>query len=111
MERYSNRFHQDRLFIATSIRTPRKTFSDEGWTSTGGFSVTVDELYEGAPRYTGKIEKISGDKEVVLEVIENLLSNAFRYAKTKVEMEVVLTCSELRIRVKDDGVGFTVDKR
>ena len=56
-------------------------------------------------------EKFSGDKEVVLEVIENLLSNAFRYARTKVEMEVLLTCSELQIRVKDDGVGFTVDKQ
>ena len=46
-----------------------------------------------------------------LEVIENLLSNAFRYAKTKVEMEVFLTCSELQIRIKDDGVGFTIDKQ
>lgn len=56
-------------------------------------------------------EKFSGDKEVILEVIENLLSNAFRYAKTKVEMEVILTRSELQIRVKDDGVGFTVDRQ
>ena len=53
-------------------------------------------------------EKFSGDKEVILEVIENLLSNAFRYAKTKVEMEVIFTCSELRIRVKDDGVVIKV---
>ena len=56
-------------------------------------------------------EKFSGDKEVILEVIVNLLSNAFRYAKTKVEMEVFLTCSELQIRIKDDGVGFTIDKQ
>lgn len=48
---------------------------------------------------------------MILEVIENLLSNAFRYAKTKVEMEVFLTCSELQIRIKDDGVGFTIDKQ
>lgn len=56
-------------------------------------------------------EKFVGDKEVILEVIENLLSNAFRYAKKKVEMEVLFTCSKLQIRVKDDGVGFTVDKQ
>lgn len=56
-------------------------------------------------------EKFSGDKEVILEVIENLLSNAFRYAKTKVEMEALLTCSKLQIRVKDDGVGFRIDKQ
>ena len=55
--------------------------------------------------------KFLGDKEVILEVIENLLSNAFRYAKTKVEMEVLLTCSELQIRVKDDGVGIVADKQ
>lgn len=55
-------------------------------------------------------EKFRGDKEVILEVIENLLSNAFRYAGTKVEMTVFLTCSELKIRVKDDGVGFPEDK-
>lgn len=58
-----------RKFITTSIRTPRKTFSDEGWTSTGGFSVTVDELYEGAPRYTGKVEKI-GNQTPILEYIK-----------------------------------------
>lgn len=56
-------------------------------------------------------EKFLGDKEVILEVIKNLLSNAFRYAKTKVEMEVLLTCSELQIRVKDDGVGIVADKQ
>lgn len=56
-------------------------------------------------------ERFIGDKEVILEVIENLLSNAFRYAKTRVKMEVILTCSELQIRVKDDGVGFTADKQ
>ena len=56
-------------------------------------------------------EKISGDKDVILEVIENLLSNAFRYAKIKVEMEVHLTYSDLIIKVKDDGVGFTVGRQ
>ena len=34
-----------------------------------------------------------------------------RYAKTKVEIEVLLAYSELQIRVKDDGVGFTADKQ
>lgn len=52
-------------------------------------------------------ERFSGDKEVILEVTENLLSNALRYAKTKVEIIIFLTYSELRIGVKDDGAGFT----
>lgn len=61
--------------------------------------------------YLETAEKFLGDKEVILEVIENLLSNAFRYAKTKVKIEVLLAYSELQIRVKDDGVGFTADKQ
>ncbi len=55
-------------------------------------------------------ERFLGDKEVILEVIENLLSNALRYAKKKIEIIVFLTCSELRISVKDDGVGFLENK-
>lgn len=55
-------------------------------------------------------ERFLGDKEVILEVTENLLSNALRYAKTKVEIVVFLTHSELKIRVKDDGVGLTADR-
>lgn len=51
-----------------------------------------------------------GDKEVILEVTENLLSNAFRYARKEVEIKVYLTASELKIRVKDDGAGLQADR-
>ncbi|MDO5423132.1 MAG: HAMP domain-containing sensor histidine kinase [Eubacteriales bacterium] len=47
-----------------------------------------------------------GDKEVILEVTENLLSNALRYAKERVEVRGTLTAFELRICVQDDGEGF-----
>lgn len=56
-------------------------------------------------------EKFWGDKDVILEVVENLLSNAFRYSRTKIEIEVCITESKLKIAVKDDGVGFTADKQ
>lgn len=69
------------------------------------------QLYSREIKCAETAERFTGDKEVILEVIENLLSNAFRYAKSRVEMEVVLTCSELQIRVKDDGVGFVADKQ
>lgn len=51
----------------------------------------------------------SGDKEVVLEVAENLVSNAFRYAKEQVEIKIMIEEEELRLCVKDDGAGFTGD--
>lgn len=56
-------------FIKTSIRTPRITFSDDCLINTRGFGLTVDELYEGSPRYTGKIEKV-GDQTPSLEYMK-----------------------------------------
>lgn len=51
-------------------------------------------------------EAFCGDKEVILEVMENLLSNALRYAKKEIEIIVEVTNPELRICVRDDGNGF-----
>ena len=50
-----------------------------------------------------------GDKEIVLEVTENLLSNAFRYGKQQVEITIKVGFSELSIYVRDDGDGFKED--
>ncbi len=47
-----------------------------------------------------------GDKEMILEVTENLLSNALRYAKKQIEVKVCVTSHELKICVEDDGSGF-----
>ena len=44
-----------------------------------------------------------------MEVVDNLLLNALRYAKTKVEIMMSLSFCELKISVKDDGTGFTED--
>ncbi|MCM1189448.1 MAG: HAMP domain-containing histidine kinase [bacterium] len=51
-------------------------------------------------------EMFCGDREVILEVTENLLSNAFRYAKSQVEIRIRAEYSELNISVRDDGEGF-----
>ena len=54
-------------------------------------------------------EIFCGDKEIVLEVMENLLSNALRYGKHQVEILVRVGYSELSIYVRDDGEGFKED--
>lgn len=51
-------------------------------------------------------ETFVGDKEVILEVTENLLSNALRYAKKQIIVEICATSRELKICVEDDGSGF-----
>ena len=47
------------------------------------------------------------DEELVLEVYENLVSNAVRYAKDKLEISVSASDHVLEISVEDDGPGFT----
>ena len=58
---------------------------------------------------TASNEIFCGDKEIVLEVTENLLSNALRYGKHQVEIMVRVGYSELVICVRDDGDGFKED--
>lgn len=49
------------------------------------------------------------DEEMVREVLQNLLANAFRYAKTSVEVIISAEPSKLVITVEDDGIGFQED--
>ncbi len=41
--------------------------------------------------------------------MENLLSNALRYARERIEVKVSLTTARLRVSVSDDGSGFQED--
>lgn len=54
-------------------------------------------------------EGFCGDKEIILEVTENLLSNALRYGKQQIVITVRMAYSELCICVRDDGEGFQED--
>ena len=44
------------------------------------------------------------------EVVDNLLTNALRYAREKVEIVLSVKEKELQVEVKDDGQGFKEDK-
>ena len=54
-------------------------------------------------------QNIRIDEELVLEVYENLLSNAVRYAKSKLEIGISISGEMLEISVEDDGKGFTAE--
>lgn len=49
----------------------------------------------------------SGDRDIILEVMENLLSNALRYAKEAVSIKISCSNKELDITISDDGQGFS----
>lgn len=51
-------------------------------------------------------EIFCGDHEVIMEVMENLLSNALRYAKEQIYVKVSVTSQKLTLSVQDDGSGF-----
>lgn len=45
----------------------------------------------------------------LLHALNNLVSNAIRHAGTEVTMETIVTASEIRVAVLDDGFGFPPD--
>lgn len=47
------------------------------------------------------------DKELVFEVVENIVSNASRYAKDKIQININCGMKYLEIAVLDDGEGFS----
>lgn len=64
-------------------------------------SCEVDEITEN--------RKISADCFLVMEVAENLLSNALRFAKERVTVRLRVEDSLLELCVRDDGQGFEED--
>lgn len=51
-------------------------------------------------------EKISIDLDLVLQVFENLMSNAIRSAENQIEIAVTVDDHVLKVMVSDDGQGF-----
>lgn len=53
------------------------------------------------------MQNVTMDISVIMQVYENLLSNALRYADTKIEVSVEEQDSLFILTIADDGVGFT----
>lgn len=47
------------------------------------------------------------DQQVILEVVENLLANALRFAKSEIQVTLRLSETYLSVFVKDNGPGFS----
>lgn len=50
---------------------------------------------------------INVDENIILEVLENLLSNGIRYAETNIQVSMELSDEFLYLYVQDDGPGFS----
>lgn len=54
----------------------------------------------------GEAETLVADVEMIMEVADNLLSNAFRYANQEVRLKLTVTPMSLKMSIGDDGIGF-----
>ena len=58
----------------------------------------------------GENRSVRIDEKMLTEVLDNLLTNALRYAREKVEIVLSVKEKVLQIEVQDDGQGFKEDK-
>lgn len=51
---------------------------------------------------------LNADKNLISHIIENLLSNAFKYSPkgSEIEYDVKANCEEIKIKIKDSGIGI-----
>lgn len=54
-----------------------------------------------------KNQKIAADISVIIEVADNLISNALRYAASRIEISLEYEKGTVSLYVRDDGRGFT----
>lgn len=62
----------------------------------------VDVLIEVAPEL-----QFYGDENDLMEVLGNLLDNAFRYAEQQIRISAEQAQQQLTLVIEDDGIGFT----
>lgn len=62
-------------------------------------------------KLTNKVDNINVlfDENIIHRVIENIISNAFRYAKNKISILIYLEQEFLTFVIEDDGMGFSKD--
>lgn len=113
LERYSYTMKDIRNLDERKVQQEEQSFSSlvEDIQETANAMNQIGDVQITVTVQGKKEESLWIDKEMVLEVVDNLLSNAIRFAASKVE--ICLETSEedlLRIYVKDDGPGFTEEK-
>ncbi len=54
---------------------------------------------------------VAGDEQDVMELVGNLLENAFKYGKHQVRMRSAMEANRLRIDIEDDGPGVPENQR
>ncbi len=73
--------------------------------------LTTFDLKEDSLHLNGNFNTIATyDLYIVMEVLENLLTNAMRYKKQRIDVTLEMQKDYLFLFVKDDGCGFTKEE-
>ncbi len=75
-----------------------------------GTLVSDARVHEKQP-HRGEPVRVLFDTAVIMQVYENLLSNALRYAKQQITVSASMIDGFLHITVSDDGAGFSDKER
>lgn len=65
-----------------------------------------ERAVEIVERYQPGLARLSADPDLVAELIDNLLSNALRFARTRVTLSAASDRGGVRVTVSDDGPGI-----
>lgn len=100
----------------TTIQNMEKWEPDGHWYHVSELTEQMEAALEGLRSQTGKEislhvsipeQELFLDKNLLMEVFENLLSNGLRYAGKAVQVEVAMQEQEFTVFVRDDGPGFS----
>ncbi|MCM3700706.1 HAMP domain-containing sensor histidine kinase [Paenibacillus macerans] len=108
LENYVQTMSETNKLEDVEIRTEKIRVSD----LTGQIASTAEALRAQSTVEISIMNRISAeyvcaDAQVVLRVVENLLANALRFARERVEIGLSLEGGNLIIEVADNGDGFT----
>ncbi len=103
MRRMSSLTERELQLRDIDLQTLGKEIQSEAW------MMSKDTGKVCAVRVQESEEVLHMDLAVILEVTENLLSNALRYAKKEIQIFVSVKGRNVEITVIDDGSGFTED--
>lgn len=71
-----------------------------------GFQETAKDKAIVLEKEIGSIPHLSIDPDMITQVLTNLLSNALRFAKSRVTVRAAVEPSGVRVTVRDDGPGI-----
>lgn len=111
---------EERLFrfsaTMATIQNMEKWEISGNWHEVSDLGEAMEAVLEGIRPGTAKEislhvdsshQQVFLDKNLLMEVFENLLNNGLRYARASIQVEMKMDGKELVLFVKDDGPGFS----